>query len=478
MGENATGASLDSGDSLFSALLANGESVFLTNNLFEFGSDLSIYEAVFVVLGIYPDNHVIAATDDEGPALETYLSDGGKLFIESADGFNYDPENGGYNIRPWFDLFDASDGQGDVGGVTGLNSLSDFAFNYSGTNSFMDELSPGSSTTLWQKDANSDISGVWYDGFGSGIAIGVVPSFGGFDNSSSSFKSATPAKDTRYTADKTAVRNLRQPARPFVKKSGHKPELKGLRSGSSYFDTDGSLKILADNKTDLMAAYLDLLGFGTAPRAALSANLVTDTLVTGSTGSYSLTITNSGNNTSELTFSLTESPAVDWLDENPLSGTVSGGSSTTITLDFDATNLSTGSYTTDLQITTNDPLNTVRVIPVTLNVDNPTGIDSDRQPTRFSLEQNYPNPFNPSTTIEYQLPQASLVNLTIYNTLGQAVTTLISRQQEAGYHRLQWNGLSNEGQPVVSGIYIYRLSAVANSGEPAFEALRKMILLK
>jgi hypothetical protein len=75
-------------------------------------------------------------------------------------------------------------------------------------------------------------------------------------------------------------------------------------------------------------------------------------------------------------------------------------------------------------------------------------------PLKLSLDQNYPNPFNPSTVIRYALPSRSHVTLTVFNTLGQQVATLISDMQEAGYHdvRFDCTGLA-------SGVYLYRLRA-------------------
>jgi hypothetical protein len=75
-------------------------------------------------------------------------------------------------------------------------------------------------------------------------------------------------------------------------------------------------------------------------------------------------------------------------------------------------------------------------------------------PTWFVLEQNFPNPFNPSTTIRYGLPNRSHVSLTVFNTLGQSVSTLVNGEQEAGYHEVRFDasGLS-------SGVYFYRIQA-------------------
>jgi len=78
-------------------------------------------------------------------------------------------------------------------------------------------------------------------------------------------------------------------------------------------------------------------------------------------------------------------------------------------------------------------------------------------PAGFELRQNYPNPFNPSTTIQYSLPRATIVSLRIFNLFGQEVKTLIHTKQGAGLKSVVWDGTNNAGQPVASGIYVYRL---------------------
>lgn len=93
-------------------------------------------------------------------------------------------------------------------------------------------------------------------------------------------------------------------------------------------------------------------------------------------------------------------------------------------------------------------------------------------PEVYALDQNYPNPFNPSTTINYELPQQSDVEIIIYDILGQEVTTLVSEKQGTGYQSVQWDGRNGEGIQVATGAYIYKLDA------GAFTKTRKMLLLK
>ena len=81
------------------------------------------------------------------------------------------------------------------------------------------------------------------------------------------------------------------------------------------------------------------------------------------------------------------------------------------------------------------------------------------RPAGFVLEQNYPNPFNGRTTITYELPKPGAVELTLYDLLGQPVRRLVSEYQVAGSHRIAWDGADEKGNPVASGVYLYRLKA-------------------
>jgi predicted outer membrane repeat protein len=99
-------------------------------------------------------------------------------------------------------------------------------------------------------------------------------------------------------------------------------------------------------------------------------------------------------------------------------------------------------------------------------------LDKNNLPTIYALHQNYPNPFNPVTNLDYNLPEDAVVNITIYDVMGNIVNTLANGPQSAGYKSLQWNATNTKGQMVSAGLYIYTIQA----GQ--FRDTKKMILLK
>lgn len=98
-------------------------------------------------------------------------------------------------------------------------------------------------------------------------------------------------------------------------------------------------------------------------------------------------------------------------------------------------------------------------------------------PKTFALGQNYPNPFNPTTSIKYQLPAESRVTISVYNILGQKVATLVNGVQPIGYYTVQWSGANDNGEKVASGVYIYRIEAIASPNNK-FVLSKKMLLIK
>lgn len=111
-------------------------------------------------------------------------------------------------------------------------------------------------------------------------------------------------------------------------------------------------------------------------------------------------------------------------------------------------------------------------------------IDEERRRTLFvtdpvatpvvplALEQNHPNPFNPATTIRYHLPRDCDVSLEVFDVTGRRVAVLARGSRRAGDHSIVWDGKSAGGDPLSSGIYLYRLTAGKES------ISRKMLLMR
>ena len=93
-------------------------------------------------------------------------------------------------------------------------------------------------------------------------------------------------------------------------------------------------------------------------------------------------------------------------------------------------------------------------------------------PESYTLAQNYPNPFNPGTTIRYALPEEGPVRLSVYNTLGQLVRTLVDGVHPAGEYSIYWNGTDDQNHALSSGIYFYKLQA----GD--FSAIKKLVYVR
>jgi hypothetical protein len=95
-----------------------------------------------------------------------------------------------------------------------------------------------------------------------------------------------------------------------------------------------------------------------------------------------------------------------------------------------------------------------------------TGIEEIKL-NNYRLYQNFPNPFNPDTNIEFHIGNSEFVDLTIFDMLGNEITTLVQRRMVAGNHQISFNA-----ENLASGMYIYRLST------PEFSQSKTMMLLK
>jgi hypothetical protein len=106
------------------------------------------------------------------------------------------------------------------------------------------------------------------------------------------------------------------------------------------------------------------------------------------------------------------------------------------------------------------------------DTDEQVSIIDETLPITYNLYNAYPNPFNPVTTLHYNLPEGSYVDIIVYDILGKVVNNLVDGNQSSGYKSVQWNATNNAGQPVSAGLYLYTIQA----GD--FRQTKKMVLLK
>lgn len=96
----------------------------------------------------------------------------------------------------------------------------------------------------------------------------------------------------------------------------------------------------------------------------------------------------------------------------------------------------------------------------------------------FPSIQNYPNPFNSMTTIAIHMLVETKLRIVIFNTLGQIAARLFEANLKPGVHEITWDGTSEQNVALPSGVYCYRIESIAENGEPAAIAIRKLILLR
>jgi hypothetical protein len=162
---------------------------------------------------------------------------------------------------------------------------------------------------------------------------------------------------------------------------------------------------------------------------------------------------------------LTDDP---WMTYSPEIGAIEPNQSQLVNLSFDMPDTAqVNDIYEGLIVINNNSLEDPVEIPVFVYITSDVPENNSPLPTKFALHQNYPNPFNPSTTIRFDLPQSSHVNITIYNVLGQNVTTLMDGKIEAGTHLVNFDGFH-----LTTGLYFYCIDA------GSYSDVKKMLLLK
>ncbi|MFQ5653256.1 MAG: S8 family serine peptidase [Planctomycetota bacterium] len=176
---------VDGGAALKASLEANGRSTIETTDLGIVG-DLSLFERIWVNLGIFPDNHVL--TSQEGTLLAGFLSAPGQhaLYMEGGDTWAFDTQTA---VHPFFNISGLADGASDLGTVLGGGSgpcdLTGIDIDYVGENAWIDHLGPvGGAITVQANASPAYDTAIFFDG-GSYASIGSSQEFGGFSNGAS-----------------------------------------------------------------------------------------------------------------------------------------------------------------------------------------------------------------------------------------------------------------------------------------------------
>jgi hypothetical protein len=169
-------------------------------------------------------------------------------------------------------------------------------------------------------------------------------------------------------------------------------------------------------------------------------------------------------------------------NNQPLAGaTVTAGGNTTITNSNGLYSLSVpvGIYSVSCSATgyATNTINNVNVIAnqnVTVNFTMAVSSNEDDlvPASVTALNGNYPNPFNPETSISYSIKEAGDVRLEVFNLKGQKVRSLVNAKQNSGNYRVVFDARDDKGQPLSSGIYLYRLST------GSYVSTRKMMLME
>lgn len=149
------------GQAVYAALCSLGYAGDYSVNL---PADLSLYQSVFVCLGVFPNNYLIGEGTPPANDLVNYLNNGGRVYLEGGDVWYWDPMAGGYDFCPLFGIIACSDGLDNMGPVAGDAGTftRGMYFQYAGENQWMDQITGATNSTVIFRDAN--------DGFDCGVS--------------------------------------------------------------------------------------------------------------------------------------------------------------------------------------------------------------------------------------------------------------------------------------------------------------------
>ena len=162
-----------------------------------------------------------------------------------------------------------------------------------------------------------------------------------------------------------------------------------------------------------------------------------------------------------------------WLSISPYKGKTSffGGYNDTVEIKIGAYSTYDG-FDDDESAYISYGVNLENLAIMSINTGVVMSADNDVLPAVFRLHQNYPNPFNPETMIQFDVPQRVDLILSVYDLLGRRLKTLVKDNLDIGSYSIKWNGSSDAGEMLPSGMYFYELHS------SKFHSVKKLILVK
>lgn len=160
----------------------------------------------------------------------------------------------------------------------------------------------------------------------------------------------------------------------------------------------------------------------------------------------------------------------------PVAGAIEPGGTAPLSMRLYGRDIPDVVYTDAVLLETTDADRPRRRIPIRVVVGSLVDIHQPQTVREFALLPNYPNPFNPETIIPVALPERSRVRLTVVDPLGRVVRRLVDGDLPAGRHDIRWDGTTDNGARVASGVYFVRM--VADGRGRTFRAVGRAILLR
>lgn len=253
--------------------------------------------------------------------------------------------------------------------------------------------------------------------------------------------------------------------------------LTGLSNGT-YHDT----LVVNSNDPDMPTGHIPIavtLDSSEQPEPDIQMHPMSVDMTLSAAGPHKQTVTFYNKGTAGLHLECLFANTTPWMSMVPALGDIAPADSMITNMHFDMTGLNNGTYLDTLVVNSNDPDTPTATIPisVTLNAATSSVAGSGQTPEAFALLQNYPNPFNPTTRIAFALPEPAEIELAIFDISGRLVKTLAAGRKQTGRHEVIWDATNQQGAPVSSGVYIYRLDAKGKNGR-FFNTSRKLVFMK